>query len=319
LTTLVTGGLGFIGSNLVKALLTEEEQTAISDISSNTKRVKGILDRVRLIRGDVASVGEVLQVVKQHEIDNIFNLAALLTLDCEANPWRALKTNVNGTVNILEVSRLCDVEKVIFPSTRAVFGPGGSKPLSEDDPKRPSSIYGITKLLCEQYGLKYSSLYGLDFRCVRLVMAYGPGRTTGGSSFGTQLIERPAFGEPVQIPYGPDELTDWLYVEDAVKALLMIQDAPKLRRGIYNINGETHSLGEVAYIVRKILPESIIEFIPGTTRLAQVYPLIDDSEARRDLGWSPKFTIKEGVEKHINEIMKLPSARDTGADLRYTT
>lgn len=309
MTTLITGGLGFIGSRLIKALLAEGEELVVFDISSDTKRIDDVLDEVQFVRGDVASIGEILQAAREHKADEIFHLAALLTPDCEANPWRALRTNANGTVNVLEISRLCDVRKMIFPSTRAVFGPADLKPLSEDDPKRPNSIYGITKLLCEQYGLKYHNSYGLDFRCVRFVMVYGPGRITGGSSFGAQLIEYPAIGKSARIPYGVDELTDWLYVEDAVKALLMIRDATTLRRRIYNIKGETRSLGEVADIVRKILPGSNIEFIPGKIKLSERYPLLDDGEARRDLKWLPDLTIDEGVRKHISEITKGSSSR----------
>ena len=305
LAALVTGGLGFIGSKLVKALLAEGQEVTVFDISSDTKRIDDVIDRVKFVRGDIASIDDLLQVVKKDEVDTVFHLAALLMLDCEANPWRALKTNVDGTANVLEVSRLCHVKKVVFPSTRAAFGPGDAKPLREDDPKRPNSIYGITKLLCEQYGLKYNSLYGLDFRCVRFVMVYGPGRTMGGSAFGTQLIENPALGKLAQIPYGPDELTDWLYVEDAVKALLMIRDVASLKRRIYNINGETRSIGEVANIVRKILPKAVIEFTPGEIKLNHRYPLLDDSEARRDLGWAPGLTIEDGIRNHVNEIVKV--------------
>ena len=301
---LVTGGCGFIGPNLVKALLAEGNDIVVFDISENTSRINDVLDRVKFVHGDVSYINEILRVVREHDIDTVFHLAALLTVDAEADPWRALKVNVDGTANVLEASRICNVKKIVFPSTRAVFGPGGSKPLKEDDPKNPNSIYGITKLLCEEYGLKYFNSYGLDFRSVRLVMVYGAGRTTGGSSFGAQLIEYPALGKPVKIEYGPEELTDWLYVKDAVRALLLISDAKNLKRRIYNIKGETHSLGEVANIVKKMFPGSNIEFSPGKTKLNQIYPLLDDGEARRDIGWAHQFSIEQGIKNHVLALTK---------------
>jgi len=304
LTSLVTGCCGFIGSNLIRSLLIEKEKVVGFDISPDTKRIGNLLDHVKLVQGDVADIGEVLQVVRKHEVDTVFHLASLLTLDSEASPWKALKTNVDGTVNILEVSRLCDIAKVIFPSTRAVFGSENHKPAGDDDAMRPNSVYGVTKVLCEQYGLKYFSLYGLDFRSVRLDMVYGRGRATGRSTFGTKLIEYPALGKPVKIPYGPEESTDWLYVKDAVRALRLIRDATTLKRRIYNMNGERRSLGEVAEIVRKNVPSAVIDFEPGKTKLNQIYPLIDDGEARKDLGWSPEFTVEDGVRDHIQEILK---------------
>jgi UDP-glucose 4-epimerase len=284
--------------------LTEKEKTVGFDISPDTRRIGDFLDHLKLVQGDVADVEAVIHAIREHGVDTIFHLASLLTLDSETNPWRALKTNVDGTVNILEASRLCNVDKVIFPSTRAVFGPRDLTPLNDDDAMRPNSVYGVTKMLCEHYGLKYFSLYGLDFRSARLDMVYGPGRNTGRSSFGTQLIEYPALGRPVKIRYSPEETTDWLYVKDAVRALRLIRDATTLKRRIYNMNGERRSLGEVADIVRKNVPNAVIEFEPGNIKLSQIYPLMDDGEARKDLGWSPEFTVEDGVIDHIREILR---------------
>lgn len=303
LTTLVTGGAGFIGSHLVKRLVDEGERTVILDIEANPSRIMGIMPKIKFIQGDVSSFNDILNVVKEQQIDTIFHLAALLTTDADADPARALRVNVDGTINVLEAARILDVEKVVFPSTRAIFGKGDLKPMVEDSPRKPVSTYGATKLLCEWYGEKFHEKYGLDFRAVRLVMVYGPGRITGGSSFGSQLIENPAFNRTARVPFSDKEKTDWLYVKDAVKALLMINKINNLKRRIYNINGETQTLGRVAEIVKTAIPSADIKFDPGPTRLSSLYPLIDDRAARIQLGWTPSYTIEQGVKDHLAEII----------------
>jgi len=304
LTILVTGGLGFIGSRLTRELVAREEEILVLDISSDTSRLSDLIDEVKLVQADVSDQSEVLSVVKGNDVRRIFHLAALLTLDCAANPVRAYKTNVEGTVNILEVARLMDVREVVFPSTRAVFGTWNPEPLEDDSPKDPTSFYGATKLLCEFYGYQYWKTYGVDFCAARLVMAFGPGRKTGGSAFGSRLIEDPFLGKPVNVPYDAMERTDWLFVQDAVKALLMMSEASLSDRRIYNINGETHTLAEVAELVKREVPGAEFIFTPGPVPLSKTYPLLDDRRARRELNWTPSFSTAEGIRETIRELKK---------------
>jgi len=303
LATLVTGGAGFIGSRLVRRLVDAGEETTVFDIVAAPSRIMDIMPKIRYIQGDVSNLNEVLHAVKNERIDLIYHLAALLTIDAETDLVRALRVNVDGTVNVLEAARVLDVERVVFPSTRAIFGKGDSKPTTEDSPRKPVSTYGATKLLCEWYGEKFHEKYGVDFRALRFVMVYGAGRVTGGSSFGSQLIENPAFGRTARIPFSEKEKTDWLYVKDAVKALLMIGGVDSPKRRIYNINGEAQTLGRVAEIVKTLIPNADIRFEPGPLPLSSLYPLLDDSVARTELEWYPSYTIEKGVKDHLDEIL----------------
>jgi len=303
LATLVTGGAGFIGSRLVRTLVGRGEKTVVLDITATPSRIIDVMPKIKYVQGDVSDFNEVLHVVKENEIDSIYHLAALLTTDAEADPVRALRVNVNGMVNVLEAARILDVKEVIFPSTRAIFGRGGSQPMVEDSLRKPVSTYGATKLLCEWYGEKFYEMYHVDFRAVRFVMVYGAGRVTGGSSFGSLLIENPALGKTARVPFSEREKTDWLYVKDAVKALLMISEVDNLKRRIYNIKGDTQTLGRVAKIVKTVIPSADIRFDPGPTPLSSLYPLIDDGAARTELGWSPSHTIEDGVKDHLAEVL----------------
>jgi len=301
--TLVTGGAGFIGSRLVRRLVDVGEKTVVLDINSTPHRIMDVMPKIKYIQGDVSNLNGVLHVVKTEHIDLIYHLAALLTTDSEADPIRALRVNVDGTVNVLEAARMLDVEKVVFPSTRSIFGRGDSKPMQEDSPRKPVSTYGATKLLCEWYGEKFYEKYSVDFRALRFVMVYGAGRVTGGSSFGSQLIENPANGRTARISFSDKERTDWLYVKDAVKALLMISESEDPKRRIYNINGETQTLGRVAEIVESVVRNADIRFEPSQTPLSSLYPLLDDTVARTELGWRPSYTIEQGVKDHLTEIL----------------
>jgi len=181
----------------------------------------------------------------------------------------------------------------------------------EDSPRKPVSTYGATKLLCEWYGEKFCEIYDVDFRAARFVMVYGAGRVTGGSSFGSLLIENAALGKTARVPFSDREETDWLYVKDAVKALLMISEADNLKRRIYNIKGETQTLGRVAEIVKSMIPNADIRFEPGPTSLSSLYPLVDDGAARTELGWSPSYTIEHGVKDHLAEILGSPNPENS--------
>ena len=153
MSILVTGGTGFIGSYLVRALLERGERVVAFDTTPNTELVRGESPQITFVRGDVSQITDILHTVKKEGVKEIHHLGALLVPACEADPVKALTVNVRGTVDVLEAARLMDVEKVVFTSSVGVFGPDLPEPVTDDAPKNPPTDYGMTKLLCELYGL----------------------------------------------------------------------------------------------------------------------------------------------------------------------
>lgn len=301
MSVLVTGGGGFIGSYLARELVRKGREVVAFDASPDTSLIKDVLGKVKFVQGDVSDLVDVVGTVRRENVQDVYHTGALLIEDCEAKPVRALKVNVEGTVNVLEAARLSDVKRVVFISTAGVFSPDLPTPIGDDAPKYPTTVYGATKVLCELYGLKYLRSYGVDFRALRFPIVYGAGRTRGGSAWGSRLIEEPALGRPAQIPYRPEGVSAWLYVKDAVRALILARDAADPKKRIYNIAGDSCSIAEVAETVKTFIPQADIRY--GAQRL-ESRASYDDSNARKELGWSQAYPLRKGVEDHINEARK---------------
>jgi nucleoside-diphosphate-sugar epimerase len=308
---MVAGGTGFIGSRLVRNLVDQGEEVVIFDISSNLKFLKDIREKIKFVQGDITILNEVIDAIKVHDVEYIYNYAALLSGVCRVVPVRAINVNGVGMVNVLEASRLMDVKKVVFTSSIAVFGdfPGD---INDDSPKYPVSPYGALKLLGELYGLWYQRTYGLDFRGVRYPLLYGSGDPYAYHML-SRLIENPALGKPVEFRFPSNRIGHWLYVKDAVNATLLVLNAEesKVKKRVYNIEGVACSFQDVADIVRTIIPDAVIKFVPDKRE-----PLhsrqFHGTYLKEELGWKPSYTVEEGVKDTIDEIRRNPDLYSRG-------
>lgn len=302
MSTLVTGGAGFIGSYLVRELVERAENVVMFDVSTQAPLIRDIQDKYVLELGDLSNPLDVHNVFSKHDIKDVYHLGSMLADACEKNPVKALKVNVEGTVSLLEAARLNDVDRFVFASSIAVFGKDVQEPVDDDAQKDPLTLYGVAKLTSEYYGLWYARKFGLDFRALRFTWVFGPGRKTGiTADLSSKLIEQAAMGKPLKIG-NADEKGDWLYVKDAVKALLLVHDAENPTHRVYNISGGVHSIREVMAIVKKTIPDAVIDLESGTRTISPYPSAYKDERARSELGWSPSYTIDEAVKEHIKTI-----------------
>ena len=309
MSTMVTGGTGFIFSRLVRKLVEQGEEVVVFDISPNFKFIADIRDKIHFIQGDITHLDELVDAIKTHDVEYIYNAAALLSGICHVVPVRAVHVNGVGMVNVLEAGRLMDVKKILFTSSIAVFT-GSQGDVYDDTPKYPVSPYGALKLLGELYGLWYQRTYGLYFRGVRYPLLYGAGDPYAYHAM-SRLIENPALGKPVELPIKSDRKGNWLYVKDAVNATMLVlnADESKVKTRVYNIEGETCSFHEVAEIVKKIIPEAVITFAErGMPRSG----LFRGTCLKEELQWKPLYTIEEGVKETIEEIRGRPDLYSKG-------
>jgi UDP-glucose 4-epimerase len=180
-----------------------------------------------------------------------------------------------------------------------VFGRDAPEPVSDGAAKNPETVYGQTKLACEHLLQWYAARRGLDAGALRFTWLFGPGRTTGITALYSSLIlDAIARGEPVTVP-NPDERGDWLYVKDAVKAILALWDAQGLSQRIFNIAGGVHSIREVVEIARRIRPDARVELVAGGAARSPYPVAYDDSAARRALGFRPDYSIETAVAEHL--------------------
>jgi threonine 3-dehydrogenase len=308
---LITGGMGFIGTYLARALLQKGEEVVLFDIVSSSPLIKDIKDKLRIVQGDLASWAEILEVVKHYKIDGIYHTGALLSASAEEKPITAYNVNAGGTFNILEAARLFNVHRVVYTSTIASYGLG-LHTVNEDTIQLPISMYGVTKVFSERLGEYYQRKFGVDFRAVRLPSVIGPGRGAGGASaYSTLMISEPALKRPYSVFVEEDVIMPLLYIKDCVECLIRLYEADntKLQRRVYCIEGFSPTAKEIHDEVKRILPKADIKFKPDRdlTEIVRSWPkYLKETRAFEEWGWKTKYLLKETVEDFIKEVQAHP-------------
>jgi threonine 3-dehydrogenase len=294
---LITGGSGYIGSELVKLLLERGEDIVVFD-KVKSARLKGLENRIKIVLGDLNDAPEVMNVVRDHKITAVYHLGALLTFESEANPWACFQTNVVGTYNLIEAARLFNVEKFLFTSSIGTFDEHTGGNFTDATIQRPNSFYGVCKLYGEGMGRFYRRKFGLDFRSIRYPMVVGPGVTTP-NHWQPAMIRQAVMGKPCSCPVTADTGEAMLYYKDAVRAADLIMHSPRenLKTVIYNIGGvPVVTAGELAEIIRKHLPGASITCAMTSSRSpGSEIKVWDDSCARLEWNWRPLYTTLDSL------------------------
>jgi len=281
MSTLVTGGLGIIGSWVARNLVEKGDKPIVYDIAANTDLLADLVDKIGMVLGDILDLTCLIRTIKAYEIKTIVHLAAVYPLP--TNPLLEFNVNARGVINVLEVARICDVERVVFTSSKGVYDKAVGeyahptyKPITEDYPKTsPQGTYGIAKLASELMGLHYNELFGLDFVALRFSSIYGPGKAAR-EAFGlySEMIENAVFGRPTKIAKGGDQKNDVIYVKDVANSIVLACYAENLvHRQIHVGTGIALSLRERAKVVKDMFPDAQIEIGSGTNTLR---PMIFD-------------------------------------------
>jgi nucleoside-diphosphate-sugar epimerase len=306
MSTLVAGGSGFIGFHLVKRLAELGERVIIFDSQPPPPLPQDRSAGVTWVKGDATQMVDILHALRDHEVRDVYHLVALLANVCQEKPHLALKINVESLVNFLEAARILNLGRVIFASSVAVYSPHDPAPVGEEASTNPASVYGATKVLGEFYGLHYHRSWGVDFRALRFTTLYGLGKTGGSTGICSLMIEKAARGEPVSGDVR-EAVTDWLYVKDAVKSLLLAREIKNPKHRVYNVGGGSYSVGQVADLVRKYLPAAKIHL--AAKRTFPWPPSYQWKRAEEELGYTPLFDIDKGVQDFISEAEKSGPAR----------
>jgi len=295
---LVTGSSGQIGSELVPYL---------RSLYGNDNVVGGDLRTSRdpLLRAgpfeilDVSDASALTRVVKEHRVDIIYHLAALLSATGENNPQLAWQVNMDGLRNVLEIARTNGLSKVFWPSSIAVFGPDAPRiNAPQNTPLNPTTMYGITKvageLLCNYYFLKY----GLDVRSLRYPGLISSKAPPGGGTtdYAVEIFYSALTKGSYSCFLREDTVLPMMYMPDALRATvdLMQADRKNVPRHLgYNLAAISSSAGELASEIRKHIPGFRVAYSPDQRQMiADSWPTsISDKEARRDWGWSHKYDL----------------------------
>jgi len=302
---LITGGLGFIGSNLIRYMLKEHKDFEVINldkmgIGSNEKNLRDLEgnERYRFIKGDILDFGLVSELIKK--VDAVVNLAAETHVDRSiANPRSFLESNTIGTFNILEAARIYNPRiRILHMSTDEVYSDILSGSYREEDRLKPSSPYSASKAAADMFCLAYHRTYRLDVIIARCTNNFGP------YQFPEKLIPktviRARLGMKVPIYGTGKNVRDWLYVLDNCEAIdLLLQNG---RAGeIYNISAGNEL--ESIEIVKRVLrimgkDEKIIEFVEDRPGHDIRYSL-DSKKIRKELGWKPRHSLDEALKSTV--------------------
>jgi nucleoside-diphosphate-sugar epimerase len=301
---LVTGGGGFIGSNLVKTLIKDGNNITVLDnfISGYRENLKDL--SIKLIEGDIRNIKSVEDAMKGNEI--VFHLAASVGNKRSIDfPLIDAEINVIGTLNILETARKFGIKKVVISSSAGIFGELKTIPIKEDHPIEPDSPYGCTKLCEEKLGLSYAKLYDMNVICLRYFNVYGPNQRF--DAYGNVIpifVFRMLKNEPITI-YGDGEQTrDFVNVNDVVQANIKAAESIGIS-GAFNIaSGSRVTINKLVELITEDYKSTIIEHT--IERLGDVkHSLADISLAKEKIGYIPKVDLIEGIKEYVEWVKKL--------------
>jgi UDP-glucose 4-epimerase len=295
----VTGGAGFIGSSLVRSLLTAGYKVDVIDNLStgHLDNLEELADRINVYEYDLRHYDKITPVIKGAY--RVFHLGALPSVPKSiAEPVPSHESNIDGTFNVLLAAVEGEVGRVIYAASSSAYGDTEVLPKVETMCPRPKSPYAVQKLLGEYYARAFSACYGLETVALRFFNVFGPRQdptsTYSGvlSLFLTCLIERRS-----PVIYGDGEQSrDFTYVEDVVGLLLKASEAPGVSGNVYNAgNGNRYTLNQTWDLLQRMegveLRPTYAPPRPGDVRHSQA----DITAAQRDLGHAPRFTFEQGL------------------------
>jgi len=308
---LITGGLGFIGSHLAHRLVDLGADvllvdSLIPDYGGNLFNIAEIQNRVRVNIADVRDIHGMNYLVQNQ--DYLFNLAGQVShLDSMVDPFTDLEINCRSQISILEACRQFNPEvKIVFASTRQIYGKPQYLPVDEKHPLAPTDINGVNKVAGEWYHMVYHRVYGLRTVSLRMTNTYGPhmrvkdARQTFLGWWIHQIVDNKA----LQIFGDGKQIRDFNYVTDVVEALLLAGAAPQAEGEIYNLgSSEPINLLELAEMLREINPKAkpfeVVPFPPEKKRIDIGDYYGDFSRITEELGWKPEVPLREGLMRTV--------------------
>lgn len=288
----VTGGAGFIGSNLVNALVLEDFDVHVIDNLRAGKK-ESVNESATLHIADVTDFSAIKDIFKGAR--NVFHLAAIPRVPYSIEqPRETNETNVVGTLNVLVASKEANVKKVIYSASSSAYGDQDIMPLNESMKANPKSPYGLQKYIGELYCKTWSSIYGLGTVSLRYFNVYGPGQSDEGAYalVIARFLKQKREGKPLTITGNGEQTRDFTHVRDVVRANILAMESDKVGRGeVINIGaGNNHSVNKIAALIG-----GPIQYVEA--RLEPKHTLADNSLARELLGWIPKENFEEAIEE----------------------
>ncbi len=303
---LITGGAGFIGSNLARFFLEKNQQVVVFDNFSTGKleNLQDILANIELIEGDVRDIESVRNAMSN--IDAVSHQAALGSVPRSIeDPQTTHAVNVNGTLNILQAMRKNHVKRIVFAASSSAYGHHKESPKTESMPSMPASPYAAGKVACENYLQAYSTVYEIEAVCLRYFNVFGPRQDPEGAyaavipRFVTALLKK----EPPTVYGDGEQSRDFCHIDNVCRAnwLALQASGSKCKGQPINIAcGKATNLNQILQSLQNLLKTNLIPVYtderPGDVK----HSLADLTQARQVLGYEPEVSFEEGLNRAID-------------------
>jgi UDP-glucose 4-epimerase len=295
-SVLITGSEGFIGQPALQAAADEGWEVTGFDLAHPAAPVAN----AHYVRGDFTDIHQIYRVLRERAVDTIVHTGGISGPMLERdNPHLVCNANVIGTINLLEAARVTGVRRFVFLSSAHAYGDTPPPPVPEDAPFRTRDIYGATKASGDLLLRAYREQHGLDAVALRISNGYGPRRAT--RELIRTMLQDALAGRATAFEFGGGYGRAYLYVKDAVTAIIAAVKAASLAQAAYNIAGvEFEPMERTADRVRKLFPAARITMAPGVDALGYRRERLDISAAQRDLGWTPVWDLDRGIADYAD-------------------
>ena len=302
MTTLVTGGRGFVGSHLVNQLLADGGKV----VSYNRDFAVDPRSGLSTVQGELFDIPRLTDTIRKYGVERIIHTAAQSHPGVSIElPWTTFAANAEGTLAVYEAARATDVRRIVnFSSECALGNLDLNTPVREDVKPEPTTPYGVTKVAGELFGSVYNSLYGMEIVSLRVTEVYGPGLWM--PSLLGDMIRAGLRGETFHLEAGGEHPFQFVFVEDVANAARLASTASTLGQTVYNVSGGRRvTVAETARLLETLLPGSCYEIGPGLLPQWDSVGEFDLSASARDLGYTPAWTLEQGIDKQIEWIRSL--------------
>jgi UDP-glucose 4-epimerase len=315
---LVTGGNGFLGHEIVRALAARGDTVIAFDmvIGARLAALAEQYDSVTTVAGQITEWPSVAAVIQAEKPDAVVHCAAIVGVPASVEaPYATLRVNVEGSLSLLQAMRLLGVRRMVHISTEEVYGDFQAEIIDETHPCFPVMPYGISKFAFEQLSRSFAQQFGVEVIHVRTCWVYGAGLPR--ARVPKTLVDAAVEGRPLHLPAGGDFRVDHVYYPDTVQGVLLALDKAEHRFDVYNVaTGEAPSLAEIVAIIQDAVPEADISVgqghYPHTAGvIATRKGALDISRAKAELGYAPRYDIRAGLIANI-EALRAGEGRTDG-------
>lgn len=295
MTTLVTGGTGFVGRYIVDELVRRGDHV----ISYNRDFAVSPHPLVTAVQGELFEIPRLIRTFTEFDVDVVIHTAAMshpeISIDLPATTFAA---NVDGTLNLFEAARFADVLRIVNFSSECAYGhQNEDAPVVESARPLPNTPYGVTKVTTELLGRVYNQLYGLDVLSLRVTEVYGPGLKM--PEILKDMLRAACRGETFSMDEGADHRFHFIHASDAARAAILASTATDARQSVYNISGGRQvTVADVLKLIKDRYPGADIQVGPGYLTGWDRQGPFDISAAARDLGYEPEWSLERGLDDY---------------------